>query len=161
MRASEWRELKRFYTSPGFAEEEVTVFFATGLERGERRDRTRARGIEIVAWPLAELDAADRRVRGRQVAGRAAALAPRRSAAAGGRRLRRKGRAGGGENQPLMADRRHPAARRASRSGARFEASRARLPRLPGAGARAVPQHPQRLPHRPAPVRRVPRGARA
>src|ERR671937_1999295 len=30
--ASEWRELKRFFTSPGFAEEEVTVFLATGLE---------------------------------------------------------------------------------------------------------------------------------
>ncbi len=35
MRASEWREVKSFYTSPGFAEEEVTVFFATGLERVE------------------------------------------------------------------------------------------------------------------------------
>ena len=28
----EWRELKRFYTSPGFAEEEVTVYLATGLD---------------------------------------------------------------------------------------------------------------------------------
>src|SRR6476646_7651827 len=27
--ASQWRELKRFYTSPGFAEEEVTVYLAT------------------------------------------------------------------------------------------------------------------------------------
>src|ERR671937_1457997 len=30
--ASRWEELKRFYTSPGFAEEEVTVYLATGLE---------------------------------------------------------------------------------------------------------------------------------
>src|SRR4051794_13276896 len=30
--ATDWTELKRFYTSPGFAEEEVTVFLATGLE---------------------------------------------------------------------------------------------------------------------------------
>ncbi len=30
--ASQWRELKRFYISPGFAEEEVTVYLATELE---------------------------------------------------------------------------------------------------------------------------------
>jgi ADP-ribose pyrophosphatase len=55
--AAEWRELKRFYVSPGFAEEEVTLFEATGLEQ---RDPEPAEGerIEIVAWPLAELDAA-------------------------------------------------------------------------------------------------------
>ena len=29
--ASQWRELKRFYTSPGFAEEEVIVYLATEL----------------------------------------------------------------------------------------------------------------------------------
>src|SRR5919197_4734403 len=29
--ASGWRELKRFYTTPGFAEEEVIVYLATGL----------------------------------------------------------------------------------------------------------------------------------
>src|SRR6476469_7426520 len=34
--ASEWKELKRFYTSPGFEEER----------------------LEVVAWPLAELDGA-------------------------------------------------------------------------------------------------------
>ena len=34
-----------------------------------------------------------------------------------------------------------------------------RLPLLPGAGARPLPQHPERLPHRPAPVRRIPLGA--
>jgi ADP-ribose pyrophosphatase len=55
--AREWRELKRFYASPGFAEEEVSLFEATGLEQ---RDPEPAEGerIEIVAWPLAELDAA-------------------------------------------------------------------------------------------------------
>jgi 8-oxo-dGTP pyrophosphatase MutT (NUDIX family) len=55
--ASEWRERKRFYVSPGFAEEEVTLFEATGLEQ---RDPKPAEGerIEIVAWPVAELDAA-------------------------------------------------------------------------------------------------------
>lgn len=55
--ASDWRERKRFYVSPGFAEEEVTLFEATGLEQ---RDPEPAEGerIEIVAWPVAELDAA-------------------------------------------------------------------------------------------------------
>ena len=52
--ASEWRELKRFYTSPGFAEEEVTVFLATGLEDAEYEPDPEER-IEIVAWPLADL----------------------------------------------------------------------------------------------------------
>ena len=37
----------------------------------------------------------------------------------------------------------------------------ARLPRLPRVRARPRPQHARRLPHRPAPVRRLPRGARA
>ena len=36
----------------------------------------------------------------------------------------------------------------------------ARLSRLPGARAGAVPEHPQRLPHRPAPVRHLSRRAR-
>lgn len=55
--AAEWHELKSFYTSPGFAEEEVTVFEATGLADVEHEPDSEER-IEIVAWPLAELDAA-------------------------------------------------------------------------------------------------------
>jgi ADP-ribose pyrophosphatase len=56
--ASEWTELKRFYTSPGFAEEEVTVFLATGLEEVADHEPDPEERIEMVAWPLAELDAA-------------------------------------------------------------------------------------------------------
>jgi len=52
--ASEWRELKRFYTSPGFAEEEVILYLATGLEDAEG-DRGEEERLEVVAWPLAEL----------------------------------------------------------------------------------------------------------
>jgi 8-oxo-dGTP pyrophosphatase MutT (NUDIX family) len=55
--ASEWRELKRFYTSPGFAEEEVTVFLATGLENADAESEEEER-IEVVAWPLDDLDQA-------------------------------------------------------------------------------------------------------
>ena len=45
--AEEWRELKRFYTSPGFAQEEVWIYLATGLRDVEhepdprRADRDR------------------------------------------------------------------------------------------------------------------------
>ena len=55
--ASSWRELKRFYTSPGFAEEEVTVFLATELEDAEAEAEEEER-IEVVAWPLDDLDGA-------------------------------------------------------------------------------------------------------
>lgn len=57
MRAAGWVELKRFYTSPGFAEEEVIVFLATGLDRVEHDPDPEER-IEIVAWPLEDLDGA-------------------------------------------------------------------------------------------------------
>jgi 8-oxo-dGTP pyrophosphatase MutT (NUDIX family) len=52
--ASEWRELKRFYTSPGFAEEEVIVFLATDLHEASAEAEEEER-LEVVAWPLAEL----------------------------------------------------------------------------------------------------------
>jgi ADP-ribose pyrophosphatase len=55
--AEEWRELKRFYTSPGFAKEEVWVFVATGL-RDVEYDPDPDERIEIVPWPLADLDGA-------------------------------------------------------------------------------------------------------
>jgi 8-oxo-dGTP pyrophosphatase MutT (NUDIX family) len=55
--ASRWRELKRFYTSPGFAEEEVIVYLATGLEDAQGRPDEEER-LEVVAWPLDELDRA-------------------------------------------------------------------------------------------------------
>jgi 8-oxo-dGTP pyrophosphatase MutT (NUDIX family) len=53
--ASQWRELKRFYTSPGFAEEEVIVYLATELEDAEGRPDAEER-LEVVAWPLGDLD---------------------------------------------------------------------------------------------------------
>lgn len=55
--ASGWRELKRFYTSPGFAEEEVIVYLATGLEDADAHPDEEER-LEVVVWPLAELDTA-------------------------------------------------------------------------------------------------------
>jgi 8-oxo-dGTP pyrophosphatase MutT (NUDIX family) len=55
--ASEWQELKRFYTSPGFAEEEVIVYLATDLHDASAEAEEEER-LEVVAWPLAELDRA-------------------------------------------------------------------------------------------------------
>jgi 8-oxo-dGTP pyrophosphatase MutT (NUDIX family) len=55
--ASEWRELKRFYTSPGFAEEHVIVYLATGLEGADAQPDTEER-LEVVNWPLEDLDRA-------------------------------------------------------------------------------------------------------
>jgi 8-oxo-dGTP pyrophosphatase MutT (NUDIX family) len=55
--ASEWRELKRFYTSPGFAAEEVIVYLATGLEDVGAEPDAEER-LEVVTWPLEDLDGA-------------------------------------------------------------------------------------------------------
>ena len=55
--ATEWRELKRFYPSPGLLEEEVTVFLATGLSEVEAEADEDER-LEIVPLPLAGLEAA-------------------------------------------------------------------------------------------------------
>jgi ADP-ribose diphosphatase len=53
--AREWRHLTSFYTSPGFADEEVHLYLATGLydEEAEAGEEER---IEIVAVPLEEVD---------------------------------------------------------------------------------------------------------
>lgn len=55
--AAQWRELKRFWISPGFAQEEMTLFEATGLRRVPHSPDPEER-IEVVAWPLAGLDGA-------------------------------------------------------------------------------------------------------
>ena len=58
MKAASWSELKRFYTTPGFAQEEVTLFVATGLEEIEGQEPDPEERLELVRWPLADLDAA-------------------------------------------------------------------------------------------------------
>jgi len=56
-RAESWSELKSFYTSPGFADEQVHLYLATELS-DEQADAGEEERIEIVEWPLEELDAA-------------------------------------------------------------------------------------------------------
>jgi 8-oxo-dGTP pyrophosphatase MutT (NUDIX family) len=55
--AGDWRELKSFYTSPGFANERVWLFLATELYDvpGEQSPGER---IEVVEFPLTEIDRA-------------------------------------------------------------------------------------------------------
>jgi 8-oxo-dGTP pyrophosphatase MutT (NUDIX family) len=53
--ANEWKFLTRFYTSPGFAQEECHLYLATDLynEQAEADENER---IEVVTRPLSELD---------------------------------------------------------------------------------------------------------
>lgn len=55
--AREWTELPWFYTSPGFTNERVDLYEATGLSPARAAAEEEER-IEIVRWPLDELDAA-------------------------------------------------------------------------------------------------------
>ena len=55
--AEDWREIASFYTSPGFTDERVTVYAATGLSDTEATADEEER-IEVVPWPLERLDEA-------------------------------------------------------------------------------------------------------
>ena len=55
--AGEWRELKRFYVSPGLTEEIMYLFLATDLTDVEHDPDPNER-IEIVPWRLADIDGA-------------------------------------------------------------------------------------------------------
>jgi 8-oxo-dGTP pyrophosphatase MutT (NUDIX family) len=54
--AGDWRELKSFYTSPGFTNERVWLFLATELY--DTPDRRKDERIEVVEFPLDDLDSA-------------------------------------------------------------------------------------------------------
>jgi ADP-ribose pyrophosphatase len=57
-RAAHWEEIERFYTSPGFTDEEVTLFAARELTDIPDFEPDPDERIEIVAWPLDRLDEA-------------------------------------------------------------------------------------------------------
>ena len=155
--ASEWRELKRFYTSPGFAEEEVIVYLATGLEDADAEPDEEER-LEVVAWPLEDLDGAIEECARREVADRPAAVP---GAALGlaaavwfrgctGRGWLVAGRTSGHGGR----GRKRRGARQRGRGALR--GAGARLPRAPGVRARPGSQHARRLSNRSAPVRDLP-----
>ncbi len=56
--AAEWREIEVFYTSPGFSDERVWLYLATDLRDDPDSHPDEGERIEIVPWPLTELDQA-------------------------------------------------------------------------------------------------------
>jgi ADP-ribose pyrophosphatase len=54
--AEQWEHLKTIYTSPGFTDERIDLFLATGLSDVPRPPVDEDERIEIVAWPLRRLD---------------------------------------------------------------------------------------------------------
>jgi 8-oxo-dGTP pyrophosphatase MutT (NUDIX family) len=58
MRAARWDELKAFYTSAGFSDERITCYLARELTPAPDVGPEEDERIEIVPWPLTDLDAA-------------------------------------------------------------------------------------------------------
>jgi len=57
--AERWEEIFSFYTSPGFTDERVWLYLATDLhDTTETAEAQEDERIEIVPWPLRELDGA-------------------------------------------------------------------------------------------------------
>jgi 8-oxo-dGTP pyrophosphatase MutT (NUDIX family) len=54
--AANWDEIKVFYTSPGFSDERVWLYVATDLSEASGAEPEENERIEIVPWPLRELD---------------------------------------------------------------------------------------------------------
>lgn len=54
-RASDWEEFVSFYTSPGFSDERITLYRASGLSEAVGAQPDAHERIEIVPWPLALL----------------------------------------------------------------------------------------------------------
>jgi ADP-ribose pyrophosphatase len=54
--ADHWELLKTYWSSAGFTDEQVHVYLATGLHDVEQPDSGEDERIEIVAWPLSDLD---------------------------------------------------------------------------------------------------------
>jgi ADP-ribose pyrophosphatase len=53
--AAAWREILSFFTSPGFSDERVWLFEATGLSEGGPAEPDEDERIEVVPWPLGRL----------------------------------------------------------------------------------------------------------
>jgi 8-oxo-dGTP pyrophosphatase MutT (NUDIX family) len=54
-RAAEWQEINAFFTSPGFSDERVWLYLATGLSDDPDAEPDEDERIEIVPWPLDRL----------------------------------------------------------------------------------------------------------
>ena len=58
MEAEHWIEATSFFSSIGFVDEVVHVYLATGLTKVGEADESGEEQIEVVPWPLDQLDAA-------------------------------------------------------------------------------------------------------
>ncbi len=56
--AEHWEEIFAFYTSPGFSDEFVRIYLATGLSDAPEVEVDEYEQIEIVPWPLERIDEA-------------------------------------------------------------------------------------------------------
>jgi ADP-ribose pyrophosphatase len=56
MEADDWVEATSFFASIGFTDEVVHVFLATGLRKVGEADESGEEQIELVPWPLSDLD---------------------------------------------------------------------------------------------------------
>ena len=56
--AADWREIMAFFTSPGFSDERVWLYLAEDLSDAEAAEAEENERIEIVPWPLDQLDQA-------------------------------------------------------------------------------------------------------
>jgi 8-oxo-dGTP pyrophosphatase MutT (NUDIX family) len=54
--AASWEEIMAFYTSPGFSDERVWLYLATGLSEAPDAEPDEHERIEIVPWALENLD---------------------------------------------------------------------------------------------------------
>jgi ADP-ribose pyrophosphatase len=51
----DWREVRAFFTTPGFCRERMHLFFARNLERGEPSPEE-DEDVELVRWPVGEIE---------------------------------------------------------------------------------------------------------
>ncbi len=57
--ASDWREVKGFYPTPGYCDEHITLYAATGLMDAHGGPAPEEdEHIEVVPWPLSDIDGA-------------------------------------------------------------------------------------------------------
>jgi ADP-ribose pyrophosphatase len=61
--AERWEHLATYWSSPGFTDEQVHVYLATGLSDVEPPETEEDERIEVVTWPLEDLDALIEQVR--------------------------------------------------------------------------------------------------
>ena len=54
--ADHWEHLKTYWNSPGFSDEQLHIYLATGLRDVQKPETEEDGRIEIVAWPLDDLD---------------------------------------------------------------------------------------------------------